>query len=102
MEKLVQVAKILSDINRVKIIALMYREEELCVCEICDTLDLSQPLVSRHLKLMREAQMVSTKQQGKWVIYSLNKSQISECFLDILKTDEQTLPPLVVCAKNIL
>ena len=102
MQKLVQIAKILSDINRVKILVLMQREENLCVCEICDTLQLSQPLVSRHLKLMREAQLVTTRQNGKWVIYSLNKSQISECFLDILKTDEQTLPPLVVCTKSIL
>ena len=67
MDKLVRLGKILSDINRVKILALLQREKELCVCEICDTLELSQPLVSRHLKQMREANIVSAKKNGKWI-----------------------------------
>lgn len=50
MQKLVILAKTFSDLNRVKILSLLKRERELCVFEICDTLELSQPLVSRHLK----------------------------------------------------
>ena len=98
MKKLVQLAKILSDTNRVKIIALMYREKELCVCEICDTLELSQPLVSRHLKQMREAQLVETKQSGKWIIYSLSENKTLHCFLDTIKEDINTLPKIITCA----
>ncbi|MEN4045656.1 metalloregulator ArsR/SmtB family transcription factor [Sulfurimonas sp. NW15] len=97
MEKLVQLAKILSDSNRIKIIALLYREKALCVCEICDTLELSQPLVSRHLKQMREAQLVQTKQSGKWIIYSLGKNKILYCFLDTIQEDIATLPKIISC-----
>ncbi|WP_151901445.1 metalloregulator ArsR/SmtB family transcription factor [Sulfurimonas sp. NW7] len=97
MEKLVQLAKILSDSNRVKIIALLYREKALCVCEICDTLELSQPLVSRHLKQMREAQLVQTKQSGKWIIYSLGKNKVLHCFLDTIQEDIATLPKIISC-----
>jgi len=101
MEELVQLAKILSDINRVKIIALMHREKELCVCEICDTLELSQPLVSRHLKQMREANIVNTKQSGKWIIYSLKLAKNYECILTALDKEMGKLPKLVSCSTRL-
>ena len=100
MQRLVQIAKILSDENRVKIIALMQREKELCVCEICDTLVLSQPLVSRHLKMMREAELVQTKQSGKWMIYSLAENKTLNCLLEDLQEAFSTLPKVVACAKS--
>ncbi|QOP44789.1 ArsR/SmtB family transcription factor [Sulfurimonas paralvinellae] len=99
MEKLVQTAKILSDINRVKILGLMQREKELCVCEICDTLKLSQPLVSRHLKQMREADLVETSQSGKWVIYKLKPNNTIDCFLKELQKSIQELPQIISCQK---
>ncbi len=99
MEKLVQTAKILSDINRVKILGLMQREKELCVCEICDTLKLSQPLVSRHLKQMREADLVETLQSGKWIIYKLKSNNIIDCFLKEVQESIQKLPQIISCQK---
>ena len=99
MQRLVQTAKILSDINRVKIIALMHREKELCVCEICDTLQLSQPLVSRHLKQMREADMVQTRQSGKWIIYMLKQNGLITCLLETIEALSQELPKVVACKK---
>ena len=74
MQRLTQLAKIFSDINRLKILLLVLRDTKLCVCEICDTLELSQPLVSRHLKQMREADILQSKQEGTWVIYSLTSN----------------------------
>ena len=100
MEKLVTLAKILSDINRLKIIALMYREKELCVCEICDTLKLSQPLVSRHLKQMREANLVQTQQSGKWMIYSLQEDERVNYLLKTIKKEIIELPKIVACASS--
>ncbi|MEN4053088.1 MULTISPECIES: metalloregulator ArsR/SmtB family transcription factor [Sulfurimonas] len=100
MEELVQIGKIVSDINRVKILGLMHRETELCVCEICDTLKLSQPLVSRHLKQMREAGIVKTKQSGKWMLYSLRESRIINCFLDTIQDEIKTLPTIITCTKE--
>ena len=98
MEKLVMLAKIFSDANRVKIIALIHREKELCVCEICDTLKLSQPLVSRHLKQMRDNDVVQTHQSGKWIIYSLHKNETIDCLLKTIEADIATLPTIISCA----
>ena len=100
MEKLVTLAKILSDINRLKIIALMHREKELCVCEICDTLELSQPLVSRHLKQMREADLVQTQQSGKWTIYSLQEDERVIYLLNTIEKEIIELPKIVACAAS--
>jgi ArsR family transcriptional regulator len=99
MERLVRLAKIFSDINRLKILGLAIREKELCVCEVCDTLELSQPLVSRHLKQMREAKIFTSEQKGKWVIYSLVETPdpILECWLKEVSKELSSLPPLVGC-----
>jgi ArsR family transcriptional regulator len=99
MEEVVQIAKILSDSNRVKILALLKREAKLCVCEICDTLKLSQPLVSRHLKQMREAGIVKATQNKKWMLYSLQESKILECFFKNIQDEIKKLPTLIVCSK---
>jgi ArsR family transcriptional regulator len=100
MEELAKLAKVLSDVNRVKIMLLMQRENQLCVCEICDTLELSQPLVSRHLRQMREADIVQTKQSGKWVIYSLRENKIVNYLLDTIKKDVKNLPKIISCSKR--
>lgn len=97
MQQLVEIAKILSDINRVKMLALMQRDGELCVCEFCDTLKLSQPLVSRHLKQMREAGIVQSKKSGKWALYSLVTNPQLDCFLAIMQEKTDTLPQTVSC-----
>lgn len=102
MEKIVTIAKILSDINRVKILGLLMENKELCVCELCDTLQLSQPLVSRHLKQMRQAGLISSKQKGKWMIYSLENNQDLEfgCWLNAIEKIASSLPCLVVCDRK--
>ena len=100
MKKLVNLSKIFSDINRVSILALVLRDKEVCVCEICDTLELSQPLVSRHLKQMKEAEVLEATKKGKWINYSLVKTDepLLECFINEIKKYLPSLPQLVVCS----
>ena len=99
MEELVRFAKVLSDENRVKIMALIKREGEVCVCEICDTLNLLQPLVSRHLKQMKDANVVKTRQVGKWTFYSLNLE--NNMLKSVLRFLDLELPTLIVCDKKV-
>jgi len=99
MEKLVRLAKIFSDINRLRILGLILRDKEPCVCEICDTLKLSQPLVSRHLKSMKEEEILSSKQQGKWIIYSLSNdlNPHLEYWINEVQKHISALPKLIAC-----
>jgi len=102
MQDLVQIAKIFSDINRVKILSLILKEKEVCVCEICDTLCLSQPLVSRHLKQMKTSSILEIRKEGKWIHYSLcNQAQpFILCLISKLKEYEDNLPTLISCSKR--
>jgi len=62
--------KILSDETRLRILMLL-NQRELCVCEICQILDLPQPKVSRHLAKMRDLDLVRGKKEDQWVFYYL-------------------------------
>jgi len=63
---------VLSDETRRRILSLILREGELCVCELFFALNLPQPKVSRHLGVMREAQVLSVRRDGTWVFYRLH------------------------------
>ena len=62
--------KALSDPNRVKIIKLL-QQKLMCVCELQAALNLAQPTVSKHLKILEEAGLVDYKKEGLWVNYFL-------------------------------
>jgi ArsR family transcriptional regulator len=65
----------LSEPLRLQILDLL-RMNELCVCDLCEMLDVPQSKLSFHLKVLREAELVRTRQAGRWIYYSLNLPQI--------------------------
>ena len=83
MKDFIRVMKALSDPNRVKIIKML-SEKELCVCEITAALQLAQPTVSKHLKILEDAGLVDFNKDGSWVNYRLatnNSNQYAEVML---------------------
>lgn len=64
----------LSEPLRVQVLDLL-REQELCVCDLCEVLKVTQSKLSFHLKVLREAQLVQARQEGRWIYYSLNLAQ---------------------------
>jgi DNA-binding transcriptional ArsR family regulator len=73
----------ISDPNRILIIYNL-AESPKCVNDLANSLDLSQPSVSRHLKIMRDCGIVRALRDGQSVIYSLADRRIIEA-LDILR-----------------
>lgn len=63
--------KLLSDETRLRIMVLLYHQE-LCVCELCGIMDISQPNVSKHLAKIRDMGFVKDKRKEQYVFYSLN------------------------------
>ena len=57
---------------RLRALLLLHQEGELCVCELTHALDVSQPMISRHLAQMRQIGLVSDRRQGLWVYYRLH------------------------------
>ena len=70
MKSFIKVMKALSDPNRVKIIKLL-QQKLMCVYELQAALNLAQPTVSKHLKILEEAGLVDYKKEGLWVNYFL-------------------------------
>ncbi|MDZ7957595.1 MAG: metalloregulator ArsR/SmtB family transcription factor [Aulosira sp. DedQUE10] len=66
----------LSDPLRISVLELL-RQRELCVCDLCDALEVSQSKLSFHLKTLKEAGLVNSRQEGRWIYYSLNLPQFS-------------------------
>lgn len=64
----------LSDPLRVQTLELL-RTNELCVCDLCEALGVTQSKLSFHLKTLKEAGLVRSRQQGRWIYYSLNLPQ---------------------------
>ncbi|SKB11813.1 Transcriptional regulator, ArsR family [Planktothrix sp. PCC 11201] len=64
----------LSDPLRLQVINLL-REKELCVCELCEQLAVNQSKLSFHLKILKEAGLLGSRQEGRWIYYRLNPSQ---------------------------
>jgi len=70
-ESLAALFKTLSEPVRLRIIYLLLKEGELCVCDLVETLALSQSVVSRHLAYLRNNGLVSTRREGVWVYYRI-------------------------------
>jgi len=68
----VQFYKCLADETRLRAMLLIQQEGELCVCELTEALDESQPKVSRHLAQLRECGLLVDRRQGQWVFYNIN------------------------------
>ena len=62
----------LSDETRRRLLLLIMKQDELCVCELFFALDLPQPKISRHLAVIREAGIFATRKEGTWVFYRLH------------------------------
>jgi ArsR family transcriptional regulator, arsenate/arsenite/antimonite-responsive transcriptional repressor len=63
--------KALADPTRVAIVNSLSVADEVCVCNLTATFDLSQPTISHHLKILREAGLVESTRRGTWAYYRL-------------------------------
>ena len=71
-------AKAISDETRQKIMNICCCES-VSVNEIVEKLDVSQPTVSHHLAILREADLVTIREEGKQTFYSLNQERVAFC-----------------------
>ncbi|MFL5732247.1 MAG: ArsR/SmtB family transcription factor [Chloroflexia bacterium] len=78
----VKLMSALSDPTRLQIVAMLAQlDEPLCVCEIQASFDLGQPTISHHLKVLREARLVTWEKRGLWVYYSLDRATLEQATL---------------------
>lgn len=67
----------LGDPTRLQIFRLIAEQTEpICVCHIVDRFDVTQPTISHHLKVLREAGLVSVSRRGVWAYYAVNDQKL--------------------------
>ncbi len=77
IEEVSSMLKVMSAENRLKIVCLLEKEEK-CVCEINEDLDLAQNLVSHHLKILKDEDIIKARKEGLNVFYKLNQKRLKE------------------------
>jgi ArsR family transcriptional regulator len=79
LQKMAELFRVLGDPSRLKIINALLLAE-MCVCDIAALLDMTQPAVSHHLKVLRQTQLVKYRRDGKIVYYSLDDEHVHNVF----------------------
>ena len=83
-----RIFKALGDPVRLRILAIIAASEagEVCVCDLEPAFDLSQPTISHHLKLLREAGLITGERRGTWSFYHVIPERMREAahLLDVL------------------
>jgi ArsR family transcriptional regulator, arsenate/arsenite/antimonite-responsive transcriptional repressor len=78
-ERMAAVAKALSDPTRIQLVDVLRKNAgKVCVCELVPLFDLSQPTVSHHLKVLRDAGLVGSERRGLWAYYYVNPDAMEE------------------------
>ncbi|HDD56835.1 MAG TPA: transcriptional regulator [Nitrososphaeria archaeon] len=70
LRRAAKVFEALSNFENLKILMLL-RKREMCVCELMMALNMKQPAVSYHLRLLHERGLVKSTRRGKWIFYSI-------------------------------
>jgi ArsR family transcriptional regulator len=97
----VTIFKALSEPLRVEVIELL-REQEMCVCDLCDRLNVAQSKLSFHLKTLKQAGLVRSRQEGRWIYYRLNLAKLVELeeYLSEFRRYSPRLPARICAAEE--
>lgn len=90
----------LSDPLRIRVLEWL-RSQEMCVCDLCSELNVSQSKLSFHLRVLKDAGLVRARPQGRWTYYSLNLPQfvVLEQYLSDYRRFSQMMPGRI-CADS--
>jgi ArsR family transcriptional regulator len=72
-QRIVALFKALGDGTRLEVFRLIAGQENgICVCDIVDRFEVSQPTISHHLKVLRDADLIAVDRRGNWAFYTAN------------------------------
>lgn len=90
MREIVKASKALSDETRLRMLNLLM-EEECCVCEVMQVLEISQPRASRNLSALYDAGFLKLRHHGLWSLYSIDKEGLKEYSVDLIEAVRKAL-----------
>jgi len=84
MYSLLNVSKALADKTRLRIVNVLFLRE-FCVCELQEIFGMSEPRISRHLRILKGCGIVTQKRESRWNFYRLNAAEVNAQLLEYLK-----------------
>ena len=76
MQDLAELFKVFGDTTRIRILFVLF-ESEMCVCDMAETLNMTQSAISHQLRLLKSSGLIRARRQGKSVFYSLADDHVS-------------------------
>ena len=107
MDNLLDIIQALADQNRVRVL-LALEEQEICVCQIVELLQLAPSTVSKHLSILRQARLIRGRKEGRWMYYRLPGADATEMVRQAITwvygslSDDQTIAQDRLAIKKIL
>jgi ArsR family transcriptional regulator len=78
-QRMATIARALADPIRIQLVDVLRKHAgKVCVCELVPLFDVSQPTISHHLKVLREAGLVKSERQGLWAFYYVLPGELDE------------------------
>lgn len=96
IDKYTKFFKALGEPTRIKILKLL-ADRELCVCELMEVLDMNQPRISQHLRVLKEAGIIKERKQAQWSYYSLccdDFREFTQAFIVFIEEDLKNIGEL--------
>lgn len=83
--------KAFCDENRIKILQMLQTGEK-CACKLLDEMNITQPTLSHHMKILCDSGIVDGRKEGKWMYYSISKTgvKVARQYLDLLINSDST------------
>ncbi len=85
----VNLLKCICDDTRFEILDILQKEKELCVTDFVKQLKKDQPLISHHLKTLKNCGIVKSRDEGKKVMYKISNNQLSDLISNITKASKK-------------
>ncbi len=85
---LAELFKVFGDSTRIKLLFVLF-EEELCVCDLAESLSMTQSAVSHQLKILKQNKLVKSRREGKQIIYSLADEHVKSIIYQGLEHIEE-------------
>lgn len=74
-ERISKILKALADPNRLRILEII-GDREVCACKFLEWMDISQPTLSHHLRVLSDAELIVGRKEMQWIHYSLNRAAL--------------------------
>ena len=91
-KRIASIFKAFCDENRIRIIKLL-RSGEKCACELLEEINVTQPTLSHHMKILCDSEIVVGRKEGKWTHYSISEKgveQAKECLRQLTTLDVES------------